>query len=401
MTKTPDFFGGPTPSDPSIPGPHTAVPPRPAADPTDPWAHIEAPSVAPPAAPQQLAAPPAADWAAAPTQQQPPAGVDPLPGADLDDDADDGRLLRRKSTHSSTSRGWRRWVSKLTGGRINPGPSAKQERADALVNQIRASLVDVHKVAFVSFKGGVGKSTMTVGVGSAISRIRGDRVISVDVNTDMGTLSARFGEDGGPKANIEHLAALQNSERYSNVRVHTVQNKDRLELLGAQNDPRSSYALGSRDYVTAMNILELHYNVILLDYGTSITAPLFDTIANDVTGLVVVAAQNVPGYRGALTTLQWLQAHGFGRLLEHTVVALNATQPGPALIDLDITEAKFRDIVADVIRIPYDPHLAQGLAVDFDSLKPKTRKALMTLAGAVAQHYPTRLPARHRASGEL
>ena len=97
---------------------------------------------------------------------------------------------------------------------------------------------------------------MTVAAGSAIARERGDRVIAVDVNTDLGDLSARFNENGGSQANIEALSSLRHAGSYSNVRVYTVQNDDRLEMLGSQNDPRSSYTLNGEDYGATMEILE-------------------------------------------------------------------------------------------------------------------------------------------------
>jgi MinD-like ATPase involved in chromosome partitioning or flagellar assembly len=171
------------------------------------------------------------------------------------------------------------------------------------------------------------------------------------------------------------------------VRVHTVLNNDRLELLSAQNNPKASYTLGPEDYSATMEILERYCNVILLDCGTSITDPLFSTIAGDVTGLVVVASQDVRGVEGALATLDWLYAHGFERLLPQTVVALNATRGGRALVDLKVAENELGKFVSSVFRVPYDLHLAQGLAVDFSALKPQTRKAALELAGGVAQHY--------------
>lgn len=289
-----------------------------------------------------------------------------------------------------TGKGWRKAVSKMTAGTVNPGPSSKQEQAAELSRRIRGALVDVHKVAFVNAKGGVGKTTMTVAVGSAIARERGDRVIAVDVHTDLGDLSDRFTEQGGPKANIEALSSLQHAGSYSTVRVYTAQNDDRLEVLGSQNDPRSHYTLNAQDYTSTMQILQTHYNVVLLDCGTSITTPLFSTIASDVSSLVVVASQNTRGLQGAWKMLHWLHAHGHGHLLPRTVVVLNATDRGKPLVDLDESETKFREHVPEVVTVPYDPHLAEGMGVDFGALKPRTRKALMTLAGAVAQHYPVR-----------
>lgn len=346
---------------------------------------------------------PAPDWPAPPASNQPPTtGPQSLFGGPVTgaapslqpsgggDGADEQNAVVVPHRRRPAGKGWRKAVSKMTAGAVNPGPSAKQEQAEELIHRIRASLVDVHKVAFISAKGGVGKTTMTVAAGNAIARERGDRVIAVDVNTDLGDLSTRFNENGGPQANIEALSSLRHAGSYSNVRVYTVQNDDRLEMLGSQNDPRSSYTLNGQDYGATMEILETHYNVILLDCGTAITSPLFSTIAKDVSSLVVVASQNTRGLNGAWSTLQWLHAHGFGRLLPRTVVVFNATDRGKPLVDLDEAETKFRERIAEVVRVPYDPHLAEGMGIDFDGLKPRTRKALMDLAGAVAQHYPAR-----------
>lgn len=300
-------------------------------------------------------------------------------------DALDLLAVRQRPT---AERGWRRLVAKVTAGRINPGPSKKQDRESQVIENIRVPLTSVHKVAFVSSKGGVGKSTMTVALGNTLASLRGDRVIAVDVDADLGDLAARFSEQGGPLANIEKLAALENAERYSNVRVHTLVNKDRLELLGSQNDPRSTYRFGPEDFVSTMQILDIHCNVILLDCGTPINDPLFGMIARDVGSLVVVASEDVRGVEGALATLDWLAAHGHTRLLQHTVVALNAIHKGKPLIDREAVENQFKKRVPAVFRVPYDPHLATGVAVDSASLKGCTRKALLALAGGLAQYYP-------------
>ncbi len=296
------------------------------------------------------------------------------------------------SRRQAPATGWRRAVSAMTFGLIKPGPGAKQVRAEEQIRRIRASLLDVYVVAFVNSKGGVGKTTMAVAAGNAIARERGDRVIVVDVDTDLGNLSARFHENGGPKANIEALSSLQNAGSYQNVRVFTVQNDDRLEMLSSQNDPRSSYRLNSQDFESAMRILRAHYNVILLDCGTSITSNLFPAIAKQVNCLVVVSSNDAPGLNGAWRTLAWLQAHGFSRLLPRTVIAINANSGDKPAIDMKDVEAKFREQVQEVVNVPYDTHLHEGGFIDFPRMGKKTRKAVMELAGSIAQYYPTRQP---------
>jgi MinD-like ATPase involved in chromosome partitioning or flagellar assembly len=307
---------------------------------------------------------------------------------------DDGRDLLVARRRPATGGGWRALVNRMTLGRVNPEPSAKSEQTNELVRRICAPLSDVHKVAVVSAKGGVGKTTLTVALGNAVARLRGDRVIAVDVDADLGDLSARFNERGGPRTNIENLVLLENAKRYADVRVHTLMNRDRLEMLGAQNDPRSTYRLGAEDYEAATKILENHFNVMFLDCGTSIGAPLFGRICDTVTGLVVVASDDVRGVEGTLATLDWLDSHGHARLLQHTVVVLNSIRKTKAFVDLEAVENQFRKRVPDFFRLPYDTHLATGLAVEFTSLKRGTRKALLDLAGGVAKHYPVIRAAR-------
>lgn len=310
---------------------------------------------------------------------------------------DDGRDFLVTRRRPPAGDGWRKFVNKMTFGWVNPQPSAKSAQAEELVRRVCAPLADIHKLAFISAKGGVGKTTLTVVVGNAVARLRSDRVIAMDVDADLGDLSSRFSERGGPQANIEQFVSSQDIKRYADVRVHTVMNKDRLEMLGAQNDPRSTYKFGPEDYKAAMKILETHCNVILLDCGTPINGPLFSEIVNDVTGLVVMASEDVRGVEGALATLDWLEAHGFGRLLQHTVVVFNAIHKSKSFVDCEAVENQFRKRVPDFYRIPYDPHLATGLAVDFASLKRKTRKAVLDLAGGLAQYYPA---SRVRPRGE-
>lgn len=287
-------------------------------------------------------------------------------------------------------KGWRKTVRLMSGGLVKPGPGPKEESAAQRLDKIRSPLGGVHKIAVLSVKGGVGKTTTTVGVGSAIARTRGDRVIATDLDADLGDLSDRFHDAGGPAANIQYLAQRGTVESYAEVRAHTVQNVDRLEALSSQNDPNSNYVLSGKDYQAAMRILERHYNVILCDCGTSVTTPLFSTVASDVGGLVIVAAQNMTGVRGARNTLAWLQAHGFGQLLTRTVVVLNAPYPGSPLVDLDVYGRYFRERGAQVVNVPYDPHLAEGAAIEFASLKKATAEAFLEVAGYIADHYPPR-----------
>jgi MinD-like ATPase involved in chromosome partitioning or flagellar assembly len=47
-----------------------------------------------------------------------------------------------------------------------------------------------------------------------------------------------------------------------------------------------------------------------------------------------------------------------------------------------------------VVKVPWDAHLAEGLEVEVDDLRPQTRAAYLNLAAAVARSFS--LPSRHR-----
>ncbi len=172
------------------------------------------------------------------------------------------------------------------------------------------------KLAFVSAKGGVGKTT-TVLVGNAVARLRGDRVMAVDVDADLGDLSAKFSERWPRRPASEHFVSSQHTKRYADIACAHGENKDRHKYLVPRviRDRRLSLA---RRTMGRHAILETHYGDRLLDCGT-VNGPLFSNITNDdVTGLVVVASERAR-CRGALDVTPGLAgAHGFGRLLQHT-----------------------------------------------------------------------------------
>ncbi len=96
------------------------------------------------------------------------------------------------------------------------------------------------------------------------------------------------------QTNIEHFVSSQHTSATRMCVCNTVMNKDRLEMLV----PRTSAItckFGPEDHGAAMQILETHCNVILLDCGTPVR-PLFQQYPQqDVTGLAVVASEDVRG----------------------------------------------------------------------------------------------------------
>ena len=87
-----------------------------------------------------------------------------------------------------------------------------------------------YRIALLSLKGGVGKTTTTVTLGSTFAALRGDRVIAVDANPDRGTLSQKVPSE--TPATVRTLLRDESRVRtYGDVRAYTSQNRHRLEVL--------------------------------------------------------------------------------------------------------------------------------------------------------------------------
>src|SRR5206468_1454934 len=87
--------------------------------------------------------------------------------------------------HTVPPSGWRRAIYRATGGAVRPPLSAAETRRRELVARACTPVSGGHhRVAVLSLKGGVGKTTTVMGLGSTLASLRGDRVIAVDANPD-------------------------------------------------------------------------------------------------------------------------------------------------------------------------------------------------------------------------
>ncbi len=280
--------------------------------------------------------------------------------------------------------GWRRGVYRLTGGLLRFGESAADARRRDLVNRVRTPVAGGHhRVAVLSLKGGVGKTTTAIGLGATLATLRGDRVIAVDANPDRGTLS--------DKVRLETAATVRDLlnergqiGRYADVRAFTSQAPSRLEVLASDRDPGASVAFGADDYRDAAGVLEHFYSICLTDCGTGLLHSAMAGVLRLADQIVVVSSPSVDGARSASATLDWLEAHNCEDLVRNGVVVLSTVRPrSKSTVDLVRLEHHFASRCRAVARIPYDPHLEEGAEVELELLSAETADAYLTLAALV------------------
>ncbi|MEV1295006.1 MinD/ParA family protein [Pseudonocardia sp. NPDC049635] len=284
--------------------------------------------------------------------------------------------------------GWRRMVYLLTGGLVNPGESPAELHRRDLVARLNRPLLNAHKIAMLSLKGGVGKTTVTATLGATFASHRGDRVVAVDANPDRGTLSQKIPLE--TTATVRHL--LRDSDRvrrYTDVRAYTSQGQSRLEVLASEQDPAVSEAFSEDDYRRAVDLLEHFYNLVLTDCGTGLMHSAMYGVLGMADQLVIVSSGSIDGARSASATLDWLDAHGYGNLVRNAVVVINSVyRRAGGGVDLDRVAEHFAGRCRAVVRVPFDPHLEEGAEIDLDRLEEPTRIALLELAAAVADGFP-------------
>lgn len=263
--------------------------------------------------------------------------------------------------------------------------NSRKEHVESLVGRIRRPLNGQHRVAVMALKGGVGKTTTSVTVGSVLASLRGDRVIAVDANPDRGTLAGRVSAQ--PGSTVRGLLADPNVLRYADMRRHTTQAASKLEAIVSERDPAVSESFGERDYRRVVDVLNRYYSITITDCGTGLVHSAMAGVLSVADSVLLVTSPAVDGAQSASATLDWLELHGHSRLAREAVVAVSVPQPGVPPIDVDKLRLHFASRTRATHVIPYDRHLAEGGVIDLERLQKKTRIALLELTASVADGF--------------
>lgn len=279
--------------------------------------------------------------------------------------------------------GWRRLLYRVSLGRVNVGDSDAVRIRRQTERRIAAPLAgSTRYVPVLSRKGGVGKTTVTTLLGMTLAQLREDRIIALDANPDRGTLSDR--SPGKSAFTARHL--VQNRfmvDTFSKLSAYAAREGSRLHVLASDTDPRVAEAFDDADYRAVTDLLSKYYSIVLTDSGTGMVHTVMKGTLEKADAVVLVSGASVDEARLASETLSWLEAHGRSDLASNAIVVINQSSGQGRGVNVEEIEAHFRSRVATVVRLPHDPHLAEGSRVDLAQLKPATRDAALELAALV------------------
>jgi putative peptide zinc metalloprotease protein len=290
-----------------------------------------------------------------------------------------------RASAGATQRGWRHLLHRASFGKLSLGPSPAELRARNLAARVKAPIQGSRRIAVISRKGGVGKTTTTLMLGHTFASRRGDRVVALDANPDAGSLGYRVRRETSQTV-TDLLADADAISRYADIRSFTSQANTRLEVVASDHDPQITQALGEADYHRAVELLDRHYTMILLDTGTGILDSAIQGVLKEADQIVLVIPPALDGARVAASTLDWLDSHGFEQLVTSAVAVINSVRKN-GLVEVERVEQHFLRRCAATVRIPFDQHLEAGAVSTLDELRPATRDAYLELAALVADQF--------------
>lgn len=267
-------------------------------------------------------------------------------------------------------------------GLANIGSAGRSMAQSALIERASARLRGPRRVAFLSFKGGVGKTTVTALTGLALSTLRQGGVAALDADPDRGTLVRRL-DTVQPPSIRDFLWRVHQSPQ-SDPRLLAHVTPSGLHVLDSARSPILVDAPTPKELWWAVRTLERTCPVILLDCGTALTHPVTSAILRSVDAVTVVTTPSDDAVAACFSTLGWLERNGYERLAKDAAVAI--TDVRKSRFDRQAHSHVRRELgerVRTVLEFGYDAGLVRGGVIELDRLSVATREAALESAAWV------------------
>ncbi|WP_248760931.1 MinD/ParA family protein [Pseudarthrobacter sp. SSS035] len=278
-----------------------------------------------------------------------------------------------------------------TGGYLNLGPSAKDQDDAELERRIARPLSGSFNTAVLSLKGGIGKTSTTVGVGMILAEYRGDHPCAIDANPDSGDLAERaLGEMLYQKVKprtvtdiVRDIDAINSLTALTDYMHHA----NRLHLVAGEQDPALSDALTAAEYSKIHHLVSQYYSVTLTDCGTGVSHPAMAGVLPRATNLVIASGYAVSGAKRARNTLQWLAGHGYENLARNAIVVVTDKDQVSTRVDKRAIEEHLAGYCRKLITVPHDRGVADGDRISLEKISGNTRRAYKEIAAAIVDGY--------------
>jgi MinD-like ATPase involved in chromosome partitioning or flagellar assembly len=240
-------------------------------------------------------------------------------------------------------------------------------------------------IAVVSPKGGVGKTTTTVLLGTLLALVRRDRTVAVDTNPDFGSL----GRSLAPSHDVFVDDLLDLLDRpgltLTSLDAHLARAPHGLMVLPAPTDPARMERLDETAYRRVIERLSEFVGVVLLDCGTGLQEPAARAALKAADQVVLVT--DAEPAAASLVAEAALLLEREGRPMTLVVNKLPAKGSRLDLASLGRRLPSARALVV----VPSEPAAASSLAageLDWRDAPRSWQRATRELAAALVSDWP-------------
>ncbi|MCI0157565.1 ATPase [Leifsonia shinshuensis] len=270
-------------------------------------------------------------------------------------------------------------------------PSAGELREREELDAVSRHWAGPRTIAIVNGKGGANKTPTTALLSAVFARSGGSGVLAWDNNETRGTLGWRTEQDAHD-ATVQSLlpatASLLSAEARTADIGHFVhhQNADKYDVL--RSNPTmlaTEQRISSADFDVLHTVATKFYRLVFIDSGNDESAERWLRMIDHTDQLVIATtALGEHAEAGALLLEALLQRDAnSARLARDAVVIVSQSErTGPAS-DVRRVAAGFEPLARRAVTIPFDPEMHGG-RLAFDTLAPRTRRAWLRAAAAVA-----------------
>jgi MinD-like ATPase involved in chromosome partitioning or flagellar assembly len=282
--------------------------------------------------------------------------------------------------------GWRRFVHNMSFKTINLGESPAERHYRELRERIRRHIRKQYVIAFVSGKGGVGKTTVTACVGGIFRESRPENVVAIDAAPGFGTLAGRI--DESPPGDYAAVLNDTDVQGYADIREHLGQNAIGLDVLAGNRASDQPRPLVAAMFSGVLSRLRRTHSVILVDTSDDLEHPVMKAVLDAADTLVFISGLTADTSLPVTRAIDLLRSMGYHELVSRSMVILNDSRDGYEKDAADYLTERFSQTGATVEFMPYDPHLARGGIVDTaHELQKRSRLRLFEITAALADKY--------------
>jgi MinD-like ATPase involved in chromosome partitioning or flagellar assembly len=282
--------------------------------------------------------------------------------------------------------GWRKFVYRASARTVNPGESPAERHYRELRERIRRHIRKQYVIAFVSGKGGVGKTTMAASIGGVFRECRPENVVAIDAVPGFGTLAGRI--DESPPGDYSAVLNDLDVQGYADIREHLGQNTVGLDVLSGNRASDQPRPLVPAMFTGVLSRLRRTHNVIVIDTSDDFEHPVMETVLDCCDTLVFVSGLTADTSLPVSRAIDMLRSMGYHELVSRSMLILNDIRNGSGKDATTYLTEKFSQSGATVEYMPNDPHLAAGGIIDIQNeLRKNSRLRLFEIAAALADKY--------------